>query len=58
MSDEITVQIRLDALLTKVSWQEFCEVTGVSFWARAEGQMEDSDWIGLTTRNARKLEIL
>lgn len=46
-------------LRRKLGWEEFCDVTGVDYYARMNGyEIEDNELFKLTTSQAKKYDLI
>jgi len=50
-----TISVTYEEIADKGVWMEFCELTGISEWARNEGQIPEGEEFLLTENQAREL---
>ena len=53
-----TISVTYEEIADKGVWVEFCELTGISEWARNEGQIPEGEEFLLTENQARELGFL
>ena len=53
-----TISVTYEEIADKGVWVEFCELTGISEWARNEGQIPEGEEFLLTEDQARELGFL
>lgn len=52
------ITVTIEEIMQKDVWMEFCQLTGISEWARAEGQIPDGETFTLTLEEAQQLGLL
>ena len=57
-SNETTLRFPIKMIIDRGKWDDFCQLTGMNPWARAEGLMTNNEMVSLKESEAKKLNLI